>query len=222
MSVTASADAREAEGVCDACVSDAERAALAALAGKEGKEAKEGKESKKEKKKKAGGVDVGVCAEQGRRPTMEDADVALTDWHAASPSAPANAMFFGVYDGHGGQRAAEFVAKTLHHKICSTDAFQVRLCVSCPVCLASCCLGPLRVAFLDYCVDFFVVEFLLNFFVEFFVDFFVDFFVSTLFVNCSRAISKKLLKKAMRQLMTNCFEFAMPKTGKTAPLLLSA
>ena len=37
----------------------------------------------------------------------------------------AGSSFYAVYDGHGGQRAAEFVAKTLHHKIIATDAFKV-------------------------------------------------------------------------------------------------
>lgn len=29
-------------------------------------------------------------------------------------------MFFGVYDGHGGKKAAEFVAETLHSNILET------------------------------------------------------------------------------------------------------
>ena len=39
--------------------------------------------------------------------------------YCATPSA-----FYGVYDGHGGQRAAEFVKNTLHHKIIATDKFK--------------------------------------------------------------------------------------------------
>lgn len=54
---------------------------------------------------------VGRCAEQGRRPTMEDEDVILQDlgisnWRHCS--------FFGVYDGHGGRDCAEFVKDNLH------------------------------------------------------------------------------------------------------------
>jgi serine/threonine protein phosphatase PrpC len=33
-------------------------------------------------------------------------------------------QFYGVYDGHGGQRAAEFVKQTLHHKIVASDLFK--------------------------------------------------------------------------------------------------
>jgi serine/threonine protein phosphatase PrpC len=68
---------------------------------------------------------VGFAAEQGRRSTMEDAELLVSDLHALFPEhAPAGSQFYGVYDGHGGQRAAEFVKQTLHHKIVACDAFK--------------------------------------------------------------------------------------------------
>ena len=118
--MTESVDSATAEGVCDTCITDAvsfccccccccccfciiakssfryvlltrlltdfqERSALSQLA-----------DAKKDKpKKKAasdGGVSFGVCAEQGRRPTMEDADVAFTDLAAECEGAPGNAQ----------------------------------------------------------------------------------------------------------------------------------
>jgi len=54
---------------------------------------------------------VCACHElKGRRPTMEDKTVICT----VPDGAGVNAQFVGVYDGHGGQYAAEFVADTLH------------------------------------------------------------------------------------------------------------
>jgi serine/threonine protein phosphatase PrpC len=51
----------------------------------------------------------GVSAVQGHRPTMEDRHtVAKTD---------EGQHFFGVYDGHGGKRAAEYVAENLHLEV---------------------------------------------------------------------------------------------------------
>lgn len=54
---------------------------------------------------------TGVHAEQGRRASMEDEDIALQDlavsyWRLTS--------FFGIYDGHGGRACVDFVRHNLH------------------------------------------------------------------------------------------------------------
>jgi protein phosphatase 1L len=51
----------------------------------------------------------GLSARQGDRPTMEDAHVNEVAFQGVSGRA-----FFGVYDGHGGAKAAEIAAKKLH------------------------------------------------------------------------------------------------------------
>ncbi|KAI3452664.1 hypothetical protein Pfo_009328 [Paulownia fortunei] len=53
---------------------------------------------------------VGVFSLKGKKKFMEDAHKILT-------SSNDNKGFFGVYDGHGGSKAAEFVAENLHLKI---------------------------------------------------------------------------------------------------------
>ncbi|KAL0408559.1 UNVERIFIED_CONTAM: putative protein phosphatase 2C 14 [Sesamum radiatum] len=53
---------------------------------------------------------VGVFALKGKKKFMEDA-------HKIFASSNGNKAFFGVYDGHGGSKAAEFVAEKLHLKI---------------------------------------------------------------------------------------------------------
>ncbi|KAK6116557.1 hypothetical protein DH2020_049663 [Rehmannia glutinosa] len=53
---------------------------------------------------------VGVFSIKGKKKFMEDA-------HKIISSSNGNKGFFGVYDGHGGNKAAEFVAENLHLKI---------------------------------------------------------------------------------------------------------
>ena len=59
---------------------------------------------------------VGIAERQGRRPSMEDAYVALErlapppNWAAAWPSA----SFYAVYDGHAGAEASAFARTTVH------------------------------------------------------------------------------------------------------------
>ena len=85
------------------------------------------------KKRKAGGerngwrcidVSVGLHALQGERPTMEDAHshctltvppAKLVDGLECSKKWPLH--FFGVFDGHGGNQAAEFVAEELPKQV---------------------------------------------------------------------------------------------------------
>ncbi|KAL8550579.1 hypothetical protein ACS0TY_009127 [Phlomoides rotata] len=53
---------------------------------------------------------VGVFSLKGKKKFMEDA-------YKIFSSSNGNKKFFGVYDGHGGSKAAEFVAENLHLKI---------------------------------------------------------------------------------------------------------
>ncbi|GER25355.1 protein phosphatase 2c [Striga asiatica] len=53
---------------------------------------------------------VGVFSVKGKKKFMEDA-------HRVLSSADGDKVFFGVYDGHGGSKAAEFVTENLHLKI---------------------------------------------------------------------------------------------------------
>lgn len=54
---------------------------------------------------------IGVYAEQGRRASMEDEDIALQD---LAISYWRNTSFFGIYDGHGGRACVDFVRHNLH------------------------------------------------------------------------------------------------------------
>ncbi|KAJ0895898.1 putative protein-serine/threonine phosphatase [Helianthus annuus] len=56
------------------------------------------------------GFGVGVCSVKGRKSFMEDA-------HTIVSSSNCEKGFFGVYDGHGGSKAAEYVAKNLHSNV---------------------------------------------------------------------------------------------------------
>ncbi|GMY26331.1 probable protein phosphatase 2C 14 [Fagus crenata] len=57
-------------------------------------------------------IGVGVSSVKGKKKFMEDTHKILPCLHGNS-----NKGFFGVYDGHGGKKAAEFVAENLHTNI---------------------------------------------------------------------------------------------------------
>lgn len=61
---------------------------------------------------------AGSFSMQGKRPTMEDRDVIAWSFDGMDDH-----HFFGVYDGHGGNKAADFAAQNLHHelKACATN-----------------------------------------------------------------------------------------------------
>ncbi|EOY00658.1 Phosphatase 2C family protein, putative [Theobroma cacao] len=59
-----------------------------------------------------GGLGVGVFSVKGKKKFMEDTHKIVSCSHGNS-----NKAFFGVYDGHGGKKAAEFVAENLHNNI---------------------------------------------------------------------------------------------------------
>ncbi|KAH7358933.1 protein phosphatase 2C [Plectosphaerella cucumerina] len=83
-----------------------------------------------EKTSATGGDDrllYGVSAMQGWRISMEDAHSTILDLLAGSPEAKDHASklsFFGVYDGHGGDKVALFSGENLHQIVRKQDAFK--------------------------------------------------------------------------------------------------
>ncbi|KAJ5768860.1 Protein phosphatase 2C [Penicillium odoratum] len=86
-----------------------------------------------EKTSAEGGDDCciyGVSAMQGWRISMEDAHAAILDLQAKyinedeKPTPPDQRLaFFGVYDGHGGDKVALFTGENLHKIVAKQDAF---------------------------------------------------------------------------------------------------
>ncbi|KAI3746660.1 hypothetical protein L6452_09099 [Arctium lappa] len=70
----------------------------------------ENRESRSDGVFSASGFGVGVCYVKGRKSFMEYT-------HTIVSSSNADKGFFGVYDGHGGSKAAEFVVKNLHSNV---------------------------------------------------------------------------------------------------------
>jgi serine/threonine protein phosphatase PrpC len=65
---------------------------------------------------RVGSLPVGICHAQGRRPTMEDEHLAVAfDLNIAGRQYPI--QLFGVFDGHGGPLAAQFVRDNLQRKL---------------------------------------------------------------------------------------------------------
>lgn len=76
-------------------------------------------------------VAFGVSAMQGWRISMEDAHAAVLDlqaedlakdFEAATPEK--RLSFFGVYDGHGGDRVALFAGENIHKILAKQEAFK--------------------------------------------------------------------------------------------------
>ncbi|RWQ99687.1 serine/threonine protein phosphatase [Paecilomyces variotii] len=72
----------------------------------------------------------GVSAMQGWRISMEDAHAAVLDLQAkyvdsdGKPTDPSKRLsFFGVYDGHGGDKVALFAGENVHKIVAKQDAF---------------------------------------------------------------------------------------------------
>ena len=69
---------------------------------------------------------------QGWRISMEDAHAAVLDLvsenegtpPADAPKNPDRLSFFGVYDGHGGDKVAIFAGQNVHKIIAKQDAFK--------------------------------------------------------------------------------------------------
>ena len=70
----------------------------------------------------------GVSAMQGWRISMEDAHTTVLDLLANSPKAAADhksrLSFFGVFDGHGGDKVALFAGENIHNIIAKQDTFK--------------------------------------------------------------------------------------------------
>ncbi|KAG8528048.1 Protein phosphatase type 2C 3 [Bacidia gigantensis] len=77
-------------------------------------------------------VAFGVSAMQGWRISMEDAHAAILDlqiesdkeFQAASPDD--RVSFFGVYDGHGGDKVAQFAGENIHKILAKQEAFKTK------------------------------------------------------------------------------------------------
>lgn len=71
----------------------------------------------------------GLSAMQGWRITMEDAHAAVLDLQEdESKTAPPEerVSFFGVYDGHGGERVASYSGKNVHKIVASQASFKAK------------------------------------------------------------------------------------------------
>ncbi|ROV88939.1 hypothetical protein VPNG_10203 [Cytospora leucostoma] len=70
----------------------------------------------------------GVSAMQGWRISMEDAHTTVLDLLASNPEAskshPQKLSFFGVFDGHGGDKVALFTGENIHNIIAKQDTFR--------------------------------------------------------------------------------------------------
>jgi len=76
-------------------------------------------------------VAFGVSAMQGWRISMEDAHAAVLDLQVPGDAKDFNAAsaddrlsFFGVYDGHGGDKVAIFAGENIHKIIAQQEAFK--------------------------------------------------------------------------------------------------
>eukprot|EP01087_Luapelamoeba_hula_P003988 TRINITY_DN1395_c0_g1_i4.p1 TRINITY_DN1395_c0_g1~~TRINITY_DN1395_c0_g1_i4.p1 ORF type:complete len:353 (-),score=56.01 TRINITY_DN1395_c0_g1_i4:14-1072(-) len=64
-------------------------------------------------------LESGAASEQGLRPTMEDAHVAVDNAEDASSVTGSCTAFYGVYDGHGGTEASIMAGDHLHKNLFS-------------------------------------------------------------------------------------------------------
>lgn len=65
----------------------------------------------------------GLSCMQGWRINMEDAHATILNVHEDDEKKE-HVAFFGVYDGHGGEKSAIFTGLRLHGLVCDTDAFK--------------------------------------------------------------------------------------------------
>eukprot|EP01114_Cavostelium_apophysatum_P007309 TRINITY_DN1938_c0_g2_i1.p1 TRINITY_DN1938_c0_g2~~TRINITY_DN1938_c0_g2_i1.p1 ORF type:complete len:1165 (+),score=384.97 TRINITY_DN1938_c0_g2_i1:206-3700(+) len=76
-------------------------------------------------------VEQAACDEQGRRDYMEDRFVSFPRLHQLRSTKIlddvvnlfSKVSFFGIYDGHGGDKCADYLKDVLHQNICNTEAF---------------------------------------------------------------------------------------------------
>jgi protein phosphatase 2C family protein 2/3 len=71
----------------------------------------------------------GLSAMQGWRISMEDAHAAILDLQSEQSGKPEKSeaskrlAYFGVYDGHGGEKVAQFAGENIHKIVAKQDAF---------------------------------------------------------------------------------------------------
>lgn len=77
-------------------------------------------------------VAFGVSAMQGWRISMEDAHTTILDLQIKDPKndfkaaeADVRLSFFGVYDGHGGDKVALFAGENLHNIVAKQEVFKL-------------------------------------------------------------------------------------------------
>mmetsp|Transcript_10432 Transcript_10432/g.12870 ORF Transcript_10432/g.12870 Transcript_10432/m.12870 type:complete len:339 (-) Transcript_10432:22-1038(-) len=68
-------------------------------------------------------IRTGVYEVQGLRESMEDAHTVELDLRGTTNAEASNCVFLGVYDGHGGRRAADYVAHNLPIKCTDQENF---------------------------------------------------------------------------------------------------
>lgn len=63
---------------------------------------------------------------QGWRISMEDAHTTVLDMHADEPNATnkPKVAFFGVFDGHGGEKVALFAGENIHKIVKNQDTYK--------------------------------------------------------------------------------------------------
>jgi protein phosphatase 2C family protein 2/3 len=66
----------------------------------------------------------GASSMQGWRATMEDSHAALLEIPNKLGSSSDQMGFFGVYDGHGGEKIARYTGNRLHNKLAEMDTFR--------------------------------------------------------------------------------------------------
>ncbi len=69
--------------------------------------------------KQVGGFDVGICHYIGRRPTMEDEHIA-TSFEVNIGGRVHSVRLFGVFDGHNGPQASQYLRDNLQRKLTQT------------------------------------------------------------------------------------------------------
>lgn len=69
----------------------------------------------------------GMSAMQGWRISMEDAHTTVLDMNADNPDTPKTdkqLSFFGVFDGHGGDKVANFAGENIHRIVAKQENFK--------------------------------------------------------------------------------------------------
>ncbi len=69
-------------------------------------------------------ISIGTYTHQGSFHSIEDRYQVIEDLNSIDPKIPSSTFsFFGIYDGHGGVTAVEYVLANLHQEIVATEEF---------------------------------------------------------------------------------------------------